>query len=627
MISQSSLIAYLLVLPLGMVATSETLRAEMAVGGKLVGSVRWTAAESPLIAGQTIEVPIGSTLTIDPGVEIRLAGHSFTVRGTLIARGTAESPIRFTSQNLETPAAQDWGLLSFEGRASGATFDESLNYRSGSILNHVVVEYGHGLVFDGGAPAIENCTIRHHRKKRGGGIYAHGCKPVIRDSVCSYNIAEEEGGGIRAAYSQLVLIGNTIVHNSAAYDGGGISVDYNVARIEGNTISHNFASHAGGLSTGETQVGQTSMTGSSHSSPLIRNNRITNNSAYYAGGGIVVKGTPVIVGNTITGNRIHYTQYATAPSSNARIERKVGAGAGIKVTGTYGGPLSIQRNVIAGNRGAFWGAGMCFDRAAGTVTENRIVGNAAQLAGGAVSILVRSSGKSFVSPGHGADWRFARNDIRGNLGGAFELAMARFGGTQSIEVDDNNLSENQGKVFVNHTPNNVQSRGNWWGTKDPGAIGQLVDDYFDQSQRGQIRFRPVDGTLSIKELPEMSARELAFRAAYPHNVRAGQGFQRIPGTPPSVTVAWQKGNLVNVAGYRVHFARIKPRFDRPNLKDDMRIPARCREGLSPLDVGDVQRAVLSGLALGETYEFFVTAYDAEGLESAISDPYVVKIER
>ena len=77
----------------------------------------------------------------------------------------------------------------------------------------------------------------------------------------------------------------------------------------------------------------------------------------------------------------------------------------------------------------------------------------------------------------------------------------------------------------------------------------------------------------------------------------------------------------------VYFSRIEPHFDRLNLMDDLRIPTRCLDGESPVDVGNVNRAVLSGFEIGETYEFFVTAYDSDGRESAMSDPYVVKVER
>ena len=194
---------------------SDSLQAETPVGGQIAGRISWTREGSPYLTTANIEVPAGSTLTIEPGVDIRLSRHSIIVRGTLLAKGTAEAPICFTSQNLESPAAQDWALMTFERQSSGAKYDQAHEYISGSILEHVIVEYGHGLFFNAGAPLVSHCTIRHHRKKRGGGIYAHGCRPVIRHSVISYNVANEEGGGIRTAYCQPVLVGNTITHNSA----------------------------------------------------------------------------------------------------------------------------------------------------------------------------------------------------------------------------------------------------------------------------------------------------------------------------------------------------------------------------------------------------------------------------
>ena len=220
--------------------------AETEVGGTYPGNTNWLPSKSPYIAVRNVEVPSGATLTIEPGVEVRFAGHSFIVRGTLIAQGTTDAPIRITSKETESPAAQDWGLMQFERPSSR------------SILKHVVIEYGHGLFFNGAAPEIAHCTIRYHRKERGGAIYAYGCKPIIRDSVITNNIADSEGGGIRTAECEPLIIRNTIAHNSARFDGGGISTDYAAAQIEDNTICHNFAAHGAGMATGETQVGQTS---------------------------------------------------------------------------------------------------------------------------------------------------------------------------------------------------------------------------------------------------------------------------------------------------------------------------------------------------------------------------------
>ena len=71
----------------GIAATADnSSQAETQVGGAYRGSTTWLRSESPYVSVQNVEVPSGATLTIEPGVEVRLADHSFIVRGTLIAR-------------------------------------------------------------------------------------------------------------------------------------------------------------------------------------------------------------------------------------------------------------------------------------------------------------------------------------------------------------------------------------------------------------------------------------------------------------------------------------------------------------------------------------------------------------
>jgi hypothetical protein len=602
-------------------------RAATPVGGLITGSTTWSAEQSPYVTTENVEVAAGSTLTIAPGTEIHLTGRSFVVKGTLIARGTEAAPIRFTTAQTESPQPGQWGYLLFEGAAASGNYNQALKYVSGSILEHAIVEYGQGLFFNAAAPYVTHCTIQHNRKERGGGIYIHGCNPLIRDSRIANNVALKEGGGVRSVYSKPILIGNTITLNAAGYNGGGFSMDHNSVRLENNTFSHNFAAQGGAIAAGETQVGQTSLTGVSTSTPQIVGNKILNNTAGYAGGGISVEGSPVISRNVIAGNRIHYTQVVEQPSNEAMLERKSGAGAGIKVVETYGGIAAIEQNVIAGNRGAFWGAAMCFDRASGKVQRNHIYGNQASLQGAAISILVRSSSKSFIGKGHGSDWLVQENEIAANSQGVFELAMARFGGEQSIRVNRCNLAENEGTLFVNGTANEVICHGNWWGTVDKLQIATLIHDAFDNRQLGQVRTSPADGRLPLEGLPEIAPERLSHLANYPTGLRAGQGFGRIPGTPPSVTLTWSAGDIAEPAGYLIYFSKIEPEFGKIDLRDNLRIAAKCLTGPSPIDVGNATRTTLEGFEIGTTYEFYVTAYDNRGEESAGSDPFVVKVER
>lgn len=89
---------------------------------------------SPYVVNGQLQVAGSATLEIQPGVEVRFEkGASLAAGGTgtakVIAHGTADAPIRFTS-NLTSKAPGDWaGLYFFQGAA-------------GSELEHVIVEFG-----------------------------------------------------------------------------------------------------------------------------------------------------------------------------------------------------------------------------------------------------------------------------------------------------------------------------------------------------------------------------------------------------------------------------------------------------------------------------------------------------
>ncbi|HWA26627.1 MAG TPA: hypothetical protein VG734_13285, partial [Lacunisphaera sp.] len=68
------------------------------VSGDQTGNVSWTLANSPYTVTGNVHVPVGSTLTIEPGVSIKYAGaYQIYVRGTLLANGTSLAPIAFGS--------------------------------------------------------------------------------------------------------------------------------------------------------------------------------------------------------------------------------------------------------------------------------------------------------------------------------------------------------------------------------------------------------------------------------------------------------------------------------------------------------------------------------------------------
>ncbi|HEY3354860.1 MAG TPA: hypothetical protein VGQ83_16520 [Polyangia bacterium] len=115
---------------------------------------------------EEVDVKEGAVLTIQPGAKLSFTpdGYLYVDHGQLVARGTTEAPIVFTSAN-PTGGAGDWIGLVFEEKTM-----------AGTVLDHVVVEfagktgsYGHGgiTVKGAGAPrriTITNSTIRKNEQ-------------------------------------------------------------------------------------------------------------------------------------------------------------------------------------------------------------------------------------------------------------------------------------------------------------------------------------------------------------------------------------------------------------------------------------------------------------------------------
>ena len=78
-----------------------TARTATKVGGILSSNNRWTEANSPYEIVETIQIPEGITLTIEPDVTVTMpgSGDMFLLHGTLVAHGTATSKITFDGGN------------------------------------------------------------------------------------------------------------------------------------------------------------------------------------------------------------------------------------------------------------------------------------------------------------------------------------------------------------------------------------------------------------------------------------------------------------------------------------------------------------------------------------------------
>ncbi len=195
----------------------------VAVHGDSRVTHRWRAGNLPYIVVATVDVDDQSTLTIEPGAVVKLDDDAdiTTQRGTLIAEGTADAPIVFTSIRDDTvggdanpregdvnPNAGNWGSIRFDDTGGGGR------------LIHVKILYAGagfspGLIIERGDISVKDTLIRYGG---GGGILLDNVNTEITDST----IHEQRGPGIRINADKRavepVIHGNTFIGNQSAIE-------------------------------------------------------------------------------------------------------------------------------------------------------------------------------------------------------------------------------------------------------------------------------------------------------------------------------------------------------------------------------------------------------------------------
>ncbi len=199
-------------------------RAQSSFSGTLTSNTTWRLTDSPIQVNPGLRIPAGVTLTIEAGVIVQFAQDAtLQIDGTLVARGTAAAPIRFTS-NQTTVTAGYWGEVWFSDSSVDATYSSGGAYTGGSALEYVIVE-GAGSLSDPGlaiyvtdaAPLIRSVTLRNNR---GLGLFAgfRSDLPSPAFKIFTSDFTGQSAGGIDIRYPNhaVTLEGNRI-------DGGGVA--------------------------------------------------------------------------------------------------------------------------------------------------------------------------------------------------------------------------------------------------------------------------------------------------------------------------------------------------------------------------------------------------------------------
>jgi len=210
---------------------SFSLFSQTPVNGDQSGT--WSVTNSPYEVMSEITVPTGQTLTIEAGVEINFKGYyKFNVDGKIIATGTTDNIIKFTTDNQSI----GWGGVRLDGTNDISSFTYcTFEYGKTSTGSYPDIHGGAILLLNANAE-FYNCIFAHNNANGddngiGGAVYAFNTgtstETLTKFIDCQFieNHAYGEGGAIRLTNDGHTEITNCqFINNNCGYGGGAIHV-------------------------------------------------------------------------------------------------------------------------------------------------------------------------------------------------------------------------------------------------------------------------------------------------------------------------------------------------------------------------------------------------------------------
>lgn len=155
------------------------------IEGNVTEDTTWSAGDGPYVVTTDVTVADGATLTVEAGTTVYVGeGVTVTVAGSLVASGTSEAPVAFTTQQ-PTPSPGAWETIRYVG-------DSDSRLR----LANTTVEYAETAVSvesTSGRVAVVDSTLRQHVRA---GILATERSGTPRLRVLDSTIADTGYAGV-----------------------------------------------------------------------------------------------------------------------------------------------------------------------------------------------------------------------------------------------------------------------------------------------------------------------------------------------------------------------------------------------------------------------------------------------
>lgn len=210
-------------------------KAFRSISGDLAGSTTWTPAEGPYFITSSVTVPAGSSLVIQPGTQVLLAGDAtLVVNGRLEARGTEEAPVELHPYSLGLP----WRgiLLADTGTDAGSPLH---------LLEHVHAELGRAP--SGGAGVIlargSRLVVTSSSFESSADAWIQARNGELRVEDCRF---EDARGGVSGTDSNVSVLRSTFRRLRE----GGVGIGLTGNRGPTNELADNLFEACGGNGIG-----------------------------------------------------------------------------------------------------------------------------------------------------------------------------------------------------------------------------------------------------------------------------------------------------------------------------------------------------------------------------------------
>ena len=343
-------------------------------------SGHWTLAGSPYNVHNDIQVDAGTSLVIDPGVQVVFFGaYRLQVQGMLHAAGDSANQIYFTvadttgfSTDLVTHAG-GWHGIQIRAYAGSAPDSSIVRYCNVSYFKVDSLDYWlspYPMAFDvERSLRVENCNFFNNRANPNCNIpiaaFRSGWGDTIEITGCSFFNNRTINAVVRSynAGSSLVHFNNNKIHDNAG-NGGSIYCAGENLLFENNDVYKN--------TTGITISGAIGAITLYVSAATIMGNKFHENTSWgdaaiYSGGGVVD-----IIGNLICNNQ-HMTGSCGAVDGGGALN--LGNNSSIPPTSTV---YNVRNNIIANNYSPFHGGAINVYFAKINISNNQFINNSSQ---------------------------------------------------------------------------------------------------------------------------------------------------------------------------------------------------------------------------------------------------------